>query len=111
MSSLKGSERSPQEDGKDAISIKEEPQAASNKGAASEEPNKPPTGLKAKKKSGFAGKRSGLQRPSALVIPSKGKRDADLGGTDTEVTSHKSRTQAGRVSPVSNMVTSLLSFF
>ena len=97
MSSLRGSERSPQEDGKEAFSIKEEPQATSNKGAALEEPNKPPTGLKAKKKSGCAGKRSGPQRPSALVIPSKGERDADLGGTDTEVISHESCTQAGRI--------------
>ena len=97
MSSLRGSERSTQEDGKEAFSNKEEPQATSNKGAALEEPNKPPTGLKAKKKSGCAGKRSGPQRPSALVIPSKGERDADLGGTDTEVISHESCTQAGRI--------------
>ena len=101
MTSLKGSERSPQEDGKEAFSIKEEPQAASNKGAALEEPNKPPTGLKAKKKSGFVGKRSGPQRPSALVIPSKCERDADLGGTDTEVISYESCTQAGRVPQMS----------
>ena len=101
MSSLKGSERSPQEDGKEAFSIKEEPQAVSNKGAALEEPNKPPTGLKAKKKSGFAGKRSGPQQPSALVIPGKGERDAELGGTENEVTSHESRTQADRNPPLS----------
>ena len=89
MSSLKGSERSLQGDGKEAVSVKEEPQAASTKGAVLEESNKPPTGPKAKKKSGLAGKRSGPQRPSALVIPSKGERDAELPGTDTEVISSK----------------------
>ena len=85
MSPLKGSKRISQEDGKNAVSNKEECQAASTKGAALEESNKPPTGLKAKKKSGFAGRRSGPQRPSALVIPCKGERDAELGSSDMEV--------------------------
>ena len=105
VSSLKGSERSSREDGKEAVSIKEEPQAASNKGVAVEESNKPPTGLKAKKKSGLAGKRSGSQRPSALIISSKGERDAELGGTDTEVISH----EVTSGSPTLDLVTSLLS--
>lgn len=87
VSSLKGSERISREDGKEEVSIKEEPQAGSTKGAALEESNKPPTGLKARKKSGFAGKRSGPQRPSTLLILSKGERDAEMGGTDPEVIS------------------------
>ena len=70
------------EDCKPGVAVKEESEGHTGKSVA--EDHKPPSGLKPKKKSGLAGKRSalGTLRPPALTIPN---RDSETGSAEAEV--------------------------
>lgn len=70
------------EDCKPGVAVKEESGGHTGKSVA--EDHKPPSGLKPKKKSGLAGKRSalGTLRPPALTIPN---RDSKTGSAEAEV--------------------------
>lgn len=79
---LKNSESGLTEDCKPGVAVKEE--SAGHTGKSVAEDHKPPSGLKPKKKSGLAGKRSalGTLRPPALTIPN---RDSETGSAEAEV--------------------------
>ena len=80
--SLKNNESGVTEDCKPGVAVKEESEGHTGKSVA--EDHKPPSGLKPKKKSGLAGKRSslGMLRPPALTIPN---RDSETGSAEAEV--------------------------